>query len=466
MRQIAGPEKRDKKHSDQHSSVQSRRAVRKESDEDFEREEGGLDCCDLQYPPVTRQDAGEDSCSSFDYDEFGQIEVCYPDKLIIRPAKGVLSLDAVLFDQHGNFIGPVAEVIGGSLSPRYVIHIPEDIYRTRRYSLKPNDSVYYYNCDRLEAEPAGMDEEEPVESPPLEMRKKRTGRGQPKRDTKISKMILKSVINNLRNLSIDEDEESVCDPAQRDRDSQLANKSNSITSMIFKSYQDKSKMDSVKEQLKKRKYRKYKHRIIQHFYRFQEEATRPQGSDLNDSDHGRPPSEKNSADLYSLFHQPRHDRSEMMEDELGILGKRALPFDKPKRRKKTSKHYQHEQELTAQHNHRSSGSSRLSHTSEPSPEMLGGGKAVSEVRTPGEDSSLTLSTDKQSLHIAPFDLYSELGMDDELRMNQEPLSLAYNHSHHLPPTSHSPNSVRAVGALWHQLSSQQRSKGFFIPEEK
>lgn len=416
---------------------------------------------------MTRHEGGEDSCSSFDYDEFGKIEVCYPDKLIIRPVKGVLSLDAVLFDQHGNFIGPVSEVMGEPLNHRYIIHVSEDIYRTRRYSLKPNDSVYYYNCDRLENDPPGMDEEVAAEGIAVETRKKR-GKRHPKEDEKISKMILKSVINNLRNLSIDEQQYSECEVSNRDKGSMLANKSTSITSMIFKSYQDKSKIDSVKEQLKKRRYRKYKHKIIQHFYKFQEEVSKPQGSEMNDSDHGRPLSEKNWEDLYSLFHPNTRDHEEHIEDELGKLGKRTLPFDKPKRRRRASKHFPHEIELTAQHHTKSSGSSRLSHISEPSPEMFGAGKAISEIRTPGGDSSLTLSTHRASLQMAPFDLHSELATEDEVRMDQEPLSLAFNYSHQFH--TNSPHSAKDNNETWLQRSSipisPQIRRNFLIPEDK
>lgn len=381
----------------------------------------------------------EDSCSSFDYDEFGQIEVCYPDRLVIRPVKGVLALDAVLFDQHGNFIGPVSQVLGGPLNPRYVIQVSEEIVRARRYSLKPNDSVYYYNCDRLEADPTGMDEEGNPQAEHNLASLNRKNRRHPQRDQKISKMILKSVINNLRNLTIDERDDSVAEVNNRDRESILAEKSTSITSMIFKSYQDKSKIASVKEQLKKKKYRKYKNRIIQQFYKFQEEANLPRGSEKQDSDIGNTPSDKHSVHLFShLQGTHRTQGMEPIEDELGNLGKRQPPSDKPRRRKKTLKNLHHQDaELTATHHAKSSGSSRLSQISEPSPELFGASKAVSELRAPWEDGSLALSTHRESCQFAAFDLHSELGMEDELRMDQEPLSLAFKFSYPpLTPSSH------------------------------
>lgn len=454
VKQIPGP---DKKSADKPLTIHSRSEIDKETTESHIEGHTVADPLTAEYTSITRHGMADDSCSSFDYDEFGHIEVCYPDRLIIRPTHGALPIDAVLFDQHGNFIGPISEVVGGPLNLRYIIQISEDLFRTRRFSLKPNDSVYYYNCDRLEVDPPCMDEEEPTDNVVLEQRKRKTKR-YPKRDKKISKMILKSVINNLRNLSIGEQDDSF--ENNRDRDSQLANKSTSITSMIFKSYQNKSKIDSVKEQLKKKKYRKYKHRIIQHFYKFQEESIIPHTPYQPDEKLPKRPS------VDHLF-EPNFYTStcgEPIQDELDTLGKRTQPIAvRPKRRRKTSKHLPQESEMTATNHHQSSGSSRLSHISEPSPKLFGAIKAVSELHTPGNESCLTLSTHKESFQLGHFDLHSEFGIEDELRMDQEPLCHAFKFSQPLP--SFSSHSVREGQKSCHHKPLLPK-RAFLHPEDK
>lgn len=362
------------------------------------------------------------------------------------------AIDAVLFDQHGNFIGPVSEVIGGTLNTRFIIQVSEEMFRARRSQLKPSDRVYYYNCDHLEVDHhTRMDEEQPLEL----CQPRQAIRNLPQTHKKFTKMILKSVINNLRNMGVDELDDSI-DHQLREQGSRLANKSTSITSMIFKTYQDKNHIASFKEQLKKKRYQKYKKRIMQQFHHFQEEETSK--GQLSDRGH-HPPAQGPSGELQSRF-APVECCDDTIEDELGMLGKRApLNSDRIKKRKKKGS------EAVATSQLKSSGSSRLSHISEPSPMMLPAGKGVISGGAFLATGSGQLNTVQRNLTPTGYrksDIHSEQAIEDELRMHH--LTSAEFGQVSRQVSFNSPSSVK-VGlgqqcSYWQHLGSPGDVQGF------
>jgi hypothetical protein len=200
---------------------------------------------------------GEDNCSSFDYDEFGTVEQCFEDRLTIKPQRPGLPLDVVLFDKHGTFIGPVAAISDSFTDPRYVVHVDGDlVFTSKCIRVKTGDSVYYYNCDRLSAETdVLLDELTLVE-------KKRVMRDQKKRGkARINNQIMERVIDNLRDMRIDDKQREEDEHMEEEQKSTSKN-TKSIASIVLKSYCNRKAIRDRLEKQKARRYRKSKARIL------------------------------------------------------------------------------------------------------------------------------------------------------------------------------------------------------------
>lgn len=198
----------------------------------------------------------DDSYSSFDYDEFGIVESCYPDRIVIKPLRNDLAKDIVLFDRMGNFLGPISEVTGEYSTQRYVIRLEEDsLSRMKRKYLKTGDYVYYYNCDRLHAEQEEMTRELNL----IEL--KRQNRNLHKKPKTIRNQIMNGVISNLKDLRLDsgsKNGEETCEDDQRS----TSKNSKTIISMVIKSHCNPSLVGSAKEKQKRKKYKKAKAKMF------------------------------------------------------------------------------------------------------------------------------------------------------------------------------------------------------------
>ncbi len=179
-----------------------------------------------------------ESYSSFEYDEFGTIEVCYYDRVIVRPIRGdhSITIDAVLFDRHSNFVGPISEIVGGSNVPRYVVRSDEIC---RRMPLRQGDTLYYYNCDRV----GKMDMEEDEYEEDLKLiNMKSEQRTQ-------SSLNLRKVVYNLKNLRIDDDyqDASMIIDERDEAISREAKASPSTNSLIYQLKQKKRQAHSYRK---------------------------------------------------------------------------------------------------------------------------------------------------------------------------------------------------------------------------
>lgn len=211
--------------------------------------------------------------------------------MIVRPLRGdhSITIDAVLFDRHSNFVGPISELVGGSNVPRYVVRSDEIC---RRFPLRQGDTLYYYNCDRVD-----MNQDNEFDD--LKLVNLRSDQ-----QTQ-SSLNLKNVINNLKNLRIDDDFDfqnaSMIVDEREEAISREAKASPSTASLIYQLGQKK--------------------RLHIHSHR--------------------------------KFREEQHG---CMDEESGALGKRCQPSSKSGKRK-------HKKRSGL---NRSSGSSRLSYISEPS----------------------------------------------------------------------------------------------------
>lgn len=223
------------------------------------------------------------------------MEGCYHDRVIVRPIRGdhSITIDAVLFDRHGNFVGPISEIVGGSNVPRYVVRSDE---LCRRLPLRQGDTLYYYNSDRVGK--MDMEEDEYEEFKLFNTRSDQQTQ---------SSLNLRKVICNLKNLRIDNDyqESSMIIDERHEAASREAKASLSTNSLIYKLKQ--------KKRHQARSHKKFR-------------------EDMNNNG--------------------------CMDEEVAALGKRCQPSSNSGTRK-------HKKRNGTKPN-RSSGSSRLSHISEPS----------------------------------------------------------------------------------------------------
>lgn len=202
----------------------------------------------------------EDSYSSFEYDEFGTVESCHSDRIVIKPLKPDLPLDVVLFDCIGNFIGPVSELLGHSLAARYIVRIDDDaVFRLKRNKLKPGDCLYYYNCDRLHI----PHDQEEIKNELGLMELKRNRRDLRKKhsnSTKIGRSIMDGVIENLREMKVEvrrRDSEQLIEEEQKS----TSKNSKNIATIVLNSYYNPN-FGSRVEKKKAKKYKKIKARVL------------------------------------------------------------------------------------------------------------------------------------------------------------------------------------------------------------
>lgn len=188
------------------------------------------------------------------------MESCHPDRLVIKPQRGDLPLDVVLFDIHGNFIGPVSELSGHSISTRYIVRIEEDtIFRLKRNNLKQGDYVYYYNCDRLHT----PREQEELSNELGLLDLKRNNRDLRKKQSKrsrIGRRIMEGVIDNLRDMKIEPNRVEAEQLIEEEIKSTSKN-SKSVATIVLKSYYNRN-FGSRLEKQKAKKYKKIKARVL------------------------------------------------------------------------------------------------------------------------------------------------------------------------------------------------------------
>lgn len=310
-----------------------------------------------------------------------------PDRLIIRARLKNAATDSALFDKSGNFIGSVSEVIGSGASMRYVVKTNEDFTQSRRTNLKTGDSIFYFNCDRID-QPRGI---EPRDEPSL-LEQKQMHKQEGKH---ISKMIMSKVIDNIRTMSIRENVEIDEEMVQNfDVQSKLALRSNSINSKIFRAYQSPEALEKLQENIQRKRYKKSKTKIS------------AQQSDLRPTE-------------IPQFESPnRPDQYQnAMENELdeSYLGKRN-PQDQANHGRKKRRRGEATTKIRL-----SPGSSMISHISESSNNIGQNPKLMSDV---GQELGMDNENDEW-LHLSK--------MDDEL-MNW---TGAMNHKT-------TPTSVRAI----------------------
>lgn len=188
------------------------------------------------------------------------MESCHSDRIVIKPQRLDLPLDVVLFDCNGNFIGPVSELLGDSISSRYIVRVEEDAsFRMKRNKLKVGDFVYYYNCDRLHN--LRGHEEMKNELGLLAMKKSnRESKKKHSNSSKIRRSIMDGVIENLRELKV-EFKRSELDQQIEEELKSCSKNSKSIASIVLNSYCNIN-LGSKLEKQKAKKYKKIKARIL------------------------------------------------------------------------------------------------------------------------------------------------------------------------------------------------------------
>ena len=179
---------------------------------------------------------------------------------MIKPFKADLPLDVVLFDCNGNFIGPVSEFSGDPSTTRYIVRIdPDTALRMKRNKLKPGDSLYYYNCDKLHPQPE--QEEIRNELGLLELKRNRRDlRKKKSNSSKIGRSIMDGVIENLREMKVEmkrRDSEQLIEEEQKS----TSKNSKNIATIVLNSYYNRSFGSRVEKQ-KAKKYKKIKARVL------------------------------------------------------------------------------------------------------------------------------------------------------------------------------------------------------------
>lgn len=152
------------------------------------------------------------------------------------------------------------------IDPKYIISLPDNTGSgLKRHSLKPGDSVYYYNCDRLHGDRESMFDELSLVGMKGESRKRRNS------DKKVvSKKIMKSVIEDLREMRICREQDSEKDCIEGAQMSSSKN-TRSIASIALKSNFNRNTVGNQLEKQKARRYKRIKARILGILGKYQEE---------------------------------------------------------------------------------------------------------------------------------------------------------------------------------------------------
>lgn len=177
--------------------------------------------------------------------------------MTIKPQRPGLPLDVVLFDRQGTFIGPVVAIADSLNDPKYVVHVDGDlVYTSKCMKVKTGDPVYYYNCDRMSADTdVLMDELTLVEKKRIMRDRKKRGKA------RISNQIMERVIDNLRDMRIDDKQREEDEHMEEEQKSTSKN-TKSIASIVLKSYCNRKAIGDRLEKQKARRYRKNKARIL------------------------------------------------------------------------------------------------------------------------------------------------------------------------------------------------------------
>lgn len=201
-----------------------------------------------------------------DYDEFGTVEQFLPDRLVIKPQKLGLPLDVVLFDRHGTFIGPVVQITDQLFQTKYVVHVDEDsLLKSKSTMLKPGDSVYYYNCDRMSVETGDMKKELNLLDKKRQLRQCRK-----KNRSRVNRQVMQDVIDNLRDLKLDFNQVPAEDCMEEDQKSTSKN-TKSIASIVLNSHCNRKVIGDQLEKQKGRRYKRIKAKILGDICKFREE---------------------------------------------------------------------------------------------------------------------------------------------------------------------------------------------------
>lgn len=137
------------------------------------------------------------------------------------------------------------------------MHLDTDLgFTSKSVKLKAGDSVYYYNCDKLSADIDTLQDELTL------IDKKRLMREQRKAGKmKLSNQIMQGVIDNLRELRIDDKQRDIEELMEEEQKGNSKN-TQSIASIVLKSYCNRKTIGNRLEKQKARRYRKSKARIL------------------------------------------------------------------------------------------------------------------------------------------------------------------------------------------------------------
>lgn len=317
-----------------------------------------------------------------DYQEFGTIEIITSEKMYIRSIKepgthqgqtvtdilkspGALDpfpTEVVLFDKEGNFIGQISEIVDTTQGKFYVIN-NQDIgywFKCHVASLKPQDMVYYYdrNFHQVTSPRTGSMNEEFMEEsfPNFNLNQSKVKRRMKNKEQgQIGKTIFKNMLNSLRNLRIDNASQQGEKMGMDLSTDQLSNLANRSTSMANPSNsQHRTSFNMIREIIKKKRYKKYKSRILQNFQNMSPKPSEPilQGqSSLRDFSPGTINKKRNR-----------------IENEL-CLGKRNDLEDSYPNLSHRSRNKRRRERIKIKNEANSSGSSRFSHLSQPPTQM-------------------------------------------------------------------------------------------------
>lgn len=257
---------------------------------------------------------------------FGVIERFEDELILVKPLRQINNLETALFDKNGLMVGQISGSFGDPNNLKYILQVSQDERIKRcRNSLGISSQLFYYS-----GEQKGKKEQLGVEKSELNLNQKKL---LIRANRKTQKSMLKEVIEKIKDLKIDESSESGATDKNLPNIDQLSNKSPSISSLIMNSQHMKDKFVLLREIRRRQRYIEKKSKVMMlNKPNFQEEIDKL--DELN-------------------------DQEGEMQNELDI-GKRKLDDANQSRWNRNSK----------ERRDRSSGSSRLSLISDPSPNFL------------------------------------------------------------------------------------------------
>lgn len=185
----------------------------------------------------------------------GTIEAIQDRSALILP-EGLAQLaesDTLVMDKHQRIIGRIIGSIGESHRLRYVLLLDDSLDDRLLKSIRLEEPVFFYT-EVKQTDPKSPELEE-TELNLNQLKMLRRG------ERLYHKTLLKDVIERIKDMRIADDSCTSTGNNPHNAD-QLSHRSPSISSLIRHSKHLKAKYRSIKEKLKKQRYQKSKHKII------------------------------------------------------------------------------------------------------------------------------------------------------------------------------------------------------------